>query len=65
MAKPVWQQKLQEKLNNNPLCFVGKTHVVKHVSCLKAGEVKGRKVSLLAAVNYSFNTCAECQVTVR
>lgn len=65
MAKPVWQQRLQDKLNSNPLCFVGDTHLVKHVSCLKQGESKGKKVTLRLAVNFSFNTCAECKVSVR
>jgi len=66
MAKPVWQQKLQAKLDSKPLFFVGKTHVVKHEACLSPSEKKGKKVSLREIVNYNcFNTCATCQVTIR
>lgn len=60
MAKPLWQQKLQGQLNTHPMCFVGKTHIVKHTACLSEGEVKGRAITLRLLVNYSFDTCAQC-----
>lgn len=66
MAKPVWQQRLQEKLDANPLCFVKGTVTVKHVACLDPSEKARKKVSLREVVNYNcFNTCAKCKVTVR
>ena len=68
MAKPIWQQKIQEKLEATPLYFVRiggqSTHHVKHEGCLIAGETKGKKVSLREAVNYSFHTCDGCNKRV-
>lgn len=69
MAKPVWQQKLQEKLDNHPLFWVRDAaklnRGIKHEECMSPGEMKGKKVSLREVVNYSFNTCCVCKVTVR
>lgn len=65
MARPVWQQKLKVKLEADPLCFVGDTHHVKHVRCLLSGEKRGKLVTLLGLVNYSFNTCEACKGTIR
>lgn len=64
MAKPLWQQKIQDKLTASPMCFVGDSVVVKHVSCLSSSEKKGKKVTLRLLVNYSFNTCAACKQTI-
>ena len=64
MAKPIWQQNIQEKLDKTPLFFVRvgvqATHHVKHEGCLASGETKGKKVSLRDAVNYSCHTCDGC-----
>ena len=66
MAKPVWQQKLQAKLDANPMCFVGQSSVVKHRACLAQSEKPGRKITLIYITNYNcFNTCAACGVTIR
>lgn len=66
MAKPIWQQKLQEKLAANPLRFVGKTTTVKHEKCFAPSEEKGKKVALYQVTNYTcFHTCAACGVSVR
>ena len=69
MAKPLWQQKIQDKLTASPMCFVvggtPNSTVVKHVSCLSSSEKKGKKVTLRLLVNYSFNTCAACKQTIR
>lgn len=66
MAKPVWQVRLQEKLDAKPLVFVGKTSVVKHEACLSSDEKAGKKVTLRLVTNYNhFNTCASCGVEVR
>lgn len=65
MAKPLWQQKLQNQLSSKPMCFVGDTTTVKHVSCLSPSEEKGRAITVRLAVNYSFHTCAACGKTVR
>ena len=65
MAKPKWQEKLQAKLDADPLCFVGNTHHVRHVRCLSPGERQGRKVTLRGVVNFSFNTCEACKGEVR
>lgn len=65
MAKPVWQQKLQAKLDAAPLYFVGNTHVVKHDTCLEPGDRRGRKVTLRYLTNYTgFNVCAKCKVAI-
>jgi hypothetical protein len=66
MAKPVWQLKLQEKLDANPMCFMDKTPIVKHVKCLAPGEVQGKPIKLRHLTNYNcFNTCATCGKTIR
>ncbi len=68
MAKPVWQQKLQEKLDAEPLFFtkIGgrETFRVKHEKCLDPEETKGKKVSLRELVNYNLHTCAGCRKRV-
>ena len=66
MPKPKWQQKIVEQLETNPMCFVGKTAVVKHVSCLDSSEKKGKMITLRLITNYShFNKCAGCSKEVR
>lgn len=78
MAKPVWQQKIEEKLAAKPLCFVAvkvakgtpirdiPEPIIKHVACLDASEKAGKAVTLRLVVNYGcFNTCAKCGVTIR
>jgi len=78
MAKPVWQQKLQAKLDSAPLVFVFATvpkgtpikdipdPQIKHIKCLAAGDKAGKKVTLRQITNYNcFNTCVTCGVTVR
>ena len=65
MAKPKWQEKLQAKLDGNPMCFVSGSHVVKHVKCLLPSEKQGRRITLRQAVNFSNHTCAACGITVR
>ena len=65
MAKPVWQQKLQDKLFARPLCFVGTSVVVKHVACLSPSEKAGKKISLRYLTNYTgFNKCEKCGVEI-
>lgn len=66
MAKPKWQQKIVDKLEADPMCFVSGTTTVKHVACLDPSEKKGRKVTLRLAVNYNvFHTCTKCGKSVR
>lgn len=65
MAKPIWQQKLQAKLDAAPMCFVHGSVVIKHVTCLDTSEKKGKMITLRLLVNYSFNTCAACKHTIR
>lgn len=71
MAKPVWQQKLQEKLDNRPLFWIldpttKLNKKIKHEGCMSpSSDIKGKRVSLREVVNYSFNTCCVCKVTVR
>ena len=61
MSKPVWQQKLQDKLDRDPLYFVKGTAIIYHERCFTANEVKGRKITLRQLVNYSFHTCDRCK----
>ena len=61
MAKPVWQQKLQAKLDADPLMFVKGTAIIYHERCFGPGEVKGKKVTLRQLVNFSFHTCDRCK----
>lgn len=65
MAKPVWQQKLQAKLDANPLYYLNDSFgEVKCQRCLLPGE-KGKKVSLRYCVNYLVNTCKVCGAAYR
>jgi len=64
MPKPIWQQKLQAKLDSNPLFFRVEPnfqHVIKCEKCFAPSEKKGKRVSLRECVNYSFNTCSVCK----
>lgn len=72
MSKPIWQQRLQEKLDKADLVFVrhpgasADSHHVKHRTCLAPQEKAGKKVTLRHLTNFSdFNTCIACKVTVR
>lgn len=65
MAKPVWQQKIQNKLTEKPMCFVRGTVTVKHVACLAPSEQAGKMITLRYITNSSkFNTCATCKKSV-
>jgi predicted nucleic acid-binding Zn ribbon protein len=59
MAKPVWQQKLQAKLDANPL-YHGKGDDPR-CTCARCGG-SGRRVTLRVCVNYgsTFNNCHKC-----
>jgi hypothetical protein len=66
MAKPIWQQKLQAKLDNNPLYRVedkDKIFVIKYSKC--KGEEKGKKLSLREVVNYNLCKCEVCGIEYR
>lgn len=73
MAKPVWQQRLQARLDSNPLYWEKPTaeeleankFAPEKVVCAKCGG-KGKKVTLRYVANYSyFNTCCKCGWVVR
>lgn len=79
MAKPVWQQKLQARMDRNPLFWEEPTkeekeanpHAPSHIRCQECGGKSkseggtGKRVTLREAVNYSFHTCEYCKRTVR
>ena len=58
---PLWQQKLQAKLEADPLFFVQHTTIVLHERCFLPSEVKGKKITLRLLVNFSFHTCDRCK----
>ena len=62
MAKPKWQQKIDEALAESPLCLVKGTTVVKHVACLDPSESAGKKITTRMVANYgdTFRVCAKC-----
>jgi hypothetical protein len=72
MAKPVWQQKLQNRLDRNPLYWekptaeelIANPFAPQKVVCDSCGG-KGKKVTLRYVVNYSFHTCCKCGYVVR
>ena len=72
MAKPVWQQKLQARLDACPLFWEKPTaeaiaanrFAASRIVCAECGA-KGKKGSLRELVNYSFHTCDKCGFTVR
>lgn len=72
MAKPVWQQRLQARLDNSPLYWEKPSLEEKlqnpfepsRVVCGNCGG-SGKRVSLRELVNYSFNTCYKCGYIVR
>lgn len=67
MAKPVWQQKLQARLDKDPLFWIPPTAAEKAVNihapsriCCAACGGKGKRVTLREVVNYSMNRCDFC-----
>jgi len=66
MAKPVWQQRLQARLDANPLYFgKGTAEDPSHTVTCKACGGAGKRVTLRMLVNYSFNTCKKCGYVCR
>lgn len=62
MAKPVWQQKLQEKLDNCPLYFVDGECSPTCKNCVPPTATKLKKLTLRQVVNYTpyWNKCSKC-----
>ena len=58
MAKPKWQQKIQDRLDNNPLYMIDNNIVCHNCKGARAG---GKKLTLRQVVNYSWNTCCGCK----
>jgi len=59
-------QQLKERLEKNPLFWIGKTENVICRECLKGAKPSGRKLALSAVTNYNeFHTCGTCKRSAR